>query len=426
MNRITLLIILFTAFTNSAFSQKFRITPNNNQYYYTDYIQKEDSGSILKIILIFSVTDAYKPTYLNPEFSWSDGSGKLNANMIMPGKYQIDLNVVYKKTNANTIAFSEFSKPRIINVNINDLHRVLIKIEYVTNLTVEYIEKKISTFNPLESKYEDLIYFIYDYNDILRKYDPFCELILPEIVTDDFSKKITQTINSDWKKTKFNVFQSTCKDLNKSLKNSEQNSAVVDLINCLSQTNQIKLNHYNAYRIDYLTGLLEYRLTLSAEHSGEIDNQIMKSFQAIKQENIDSTDRQLIVTHVTRNGFQMNNLSVAYSPAVNPSPELNKIQKEYFKCPSSPSYSIFSNSNYLIWVESKDKKKVSTNKFVNPADGKYKEIVLPVNSSLAIVRLQNDFGQKLHFDAKEFDNEIKKLIIRYKCLFLTNISVPVI
>jgi hypothetical protein len=367
--------------------------------------------------------DGYKSSHVNPEFSWNDGSGILNATSIMPGKYQIDLNVVYKKKNTNTIALSEFETPRIIDVKINDLQRHLIRIDYVSNLAVANITKKISTFYPKESKYDDLINFIYDYNEILRKYDPFCDLVFPEIITDDFSGKITQAIQSDWKKTKINEFQSTSKNLSKALRSGPQQNSASDLIDCLSQTNTVKLNYYNAYRINYLTHLFAYSLT-SEEDFNKISNLILESFKAIKQENIDSTDRNLIITHVTRNGFQINNLSVAYTPVINSNPELIK-QKEYFICPSSPSYSIFSNSQYTLWVENKDKQRVSSDKTVNCAEAKYKEIVLPVNSSLAIVKLQNDFGKNLNFDSREYEKDIKSLIIKYKCLYLTHVSLPV-
>lgn len=422
MNRLTILFLLLSL--NPAYGQGFKITPNNNQYYSTHYIQKPDSVSIWKITLLFNVMDGYKSTHVNPEFTWNDGSGTLNATMIAPGKYQIDLNVVYKKKGANTIALSEFETPRVIDVKIHDLHRHLIRIDYVSNLTVANITKKISTFYPMESKYNDLISFIYEYNEILRKYDPFCELVFPEIITDDFSGKITQTIHSDWKKIKINDFYTTSKNLSKALKSDPQQQSVSDLIDCLSQTNTIKLNYYNAYRINYLTNLLEHTLTTPEKDFSQISSLILESFQAIKKEESDPSDRNLIITHVTRNGFQVNNLAVAYTPVTNTTPEIVK-SKEYFKIPTSPSFSIFSNSEYMLWVENKDKQKVSTDKTVKCTEDKYKEIVLPVHSTLAIVKLQNDFGKNLNYDLKEFQNEIKNLIIKYKCMYLTHISVPV-
>jgi hypothetical protein len=416
MYRLGILFLLI--YINPAYGQKFKITPNNNQYYFTDYIQKAEAGSILKIVLIFNVTNSYKPTFVNPEFSWNDSSGILKSNMVGPGKYQIDLDVVYKKTNANTIALSEFETPRVMNVKISDLKRHLIRIDYVSDLIVDNIEKKISVFNPRESRYEELINFVYDYNEILRKYDPYCDLVLPEIITDDFSKKITQSINGDWKKTKINALQSTSKNFVKVLSNDPQPNSVSELIDCLSKTNTIKLNYYNAYRISYLTNLLDYCLNNPGKNFSSL---IIKSFEAIKQ---DSTDRNLIITHVTRNGFQINDLSVAYTPHVNANPEIQK-PAEYFKCPTSPTYSIFSGSQYTIWVENKDKQRVSSDKLVNCVEEKFKEIVLPVNSSLAIVKLQNDFGKNLNYDMLEFERELTNLIIKYKCLYLSHVSLPV-
>lgn len=416
-----LVILFFWVCICPAYGQGFKITPNNNQYYYTHYIQKQEPGSILKISLIFYVTEGYKSTHINPEFSWNDGSGVLMADMTGPGKYQIDLNVVYRKKNANTIALSEFETPRIMDIKIKDLNRHLIRIDYVSDLTVNNIVKKISVFNPMESRYDELINFIYEYNETLRRYDPFCDLVLPEIVTDEFSKKITQSIHNDWKKTKINVFQSTSKNFSKFLNNDPDAGNVSDITGVLAQTSDIKLNFYNAYRIDYVTRLMEYCF-INPEQNCINKELIIKSFQAIKH---DSTDRNLIITHVVRNGFQINNLFVAYTPVVNPNPDLIGKQKEYFKIPTSPSYNILSSTQYTLWVENKDKQQVSQWKTVNGVENKFKEIVLPVHSSLAIVKLPGDFGKDLNFDTGEFESDLKSLMIRYKCLFLSHISLPV-
>lgn len=416
INRLTILFCLILA--APAHGQGFRITPHNNQYYSTDYILKPDPASIAKIVLIFKVNDGYKSTHINPEFSWTGGYGVLKSEMIGPGKYQIDLNIVYKKKDANTLELSEFRTPRIIDVKIHDLNRHFIRIDYVTDLTVDNIAKKISIFNPVESRYDELISFIYEYNEILRKYDPFCELVLPEIITDDFSKKITQTIDSDWKKIKISSLQSYSKSYIKVLNSDARQEVSTDLIDCLSQTQTIKLNYYNAHRINYLTNLLEYCL-YNPEKS--FSNLIIKSFEAIKR---DSADRNLVITHVTRNGFQINNLSVAYTPVVSSHEEIKR-PAEYFKCPTSPTYSIFAGSQYIIWVENKGKEKVSSDRLVNCVDDKFREIVLPVHSSLAIVKLQNDFGKNLNYDLQEFESELKRLIVKYKCLYVSHISVPV-
>ncbi len=419
INRLSILLLL--GFTFPVYGQAFKITPNNNQYYFTDYIQKREPGSILKIVLLINITDGYKSTLTNPQLSWSDWSGSPRATMTGTGKYQIDLDVVYKKKDANTIALSEFKTPRVIDIKIGDLERHLIRIDYVSDLTVENIVKKISVFNPMESRYDDLIGFIYEYNEVLRKYDPFCDLVLPEIITDDFSRKITQSIRADWKKTKINVFQSTSKSFSKFLNNDPGQSIAPGIIDYLSQANDIRLNYYNAYRIDYVTRLMEYCLA-NPEKNCVNNDLIIKSFEAIKQ---DSTDRNLIITHVVRNGFQINNLFVAYTPVINPNPDIISSQKEYFKIPTSPSFNIFSSSEYTLWVEDKEKQKVSTDKTVNCIEDKFREIVLPVNSSLAIVKLQNVYGKDLNFDVHEFERDLKSLMIKYNGLFLSHVALPV-
>jgi hypothetical protein len=425
MNRLSFIIVLLATYITSVYSQNWRITPNNNQYYYIDYTLKNDSNKLGQVVLIFTVTDGYKSTFINPKFSWSDGSGTLISKMIMPGKYQINLNIVYKKVNSNTIAISELNGPRIIDVEISTLNRHLIKIEYLSDLTVKNIVKRISTFNPLESQYDELIRFVYDYNLILRKYDPYCDLVLPEIITDDFSGKITKTLDNSWKKTNVSTFYSLCNELHKVLKNDPAQNVDQDLVNCLSQAKSIKLNYYNAYRINYLIELLQNSLALAAKHSREIDQQILQSINAIKSENIDSTDRYLIVASVNRKGFQVNNLSVAYTPALFQSLESKQSQWGYFNCPSSPSFCVFPNSDYYLWVENRNKQKLTSGKILNPADSKFKEIVLPVNSSLAIVRLEQNFGKNLNIDNLEFDTDINNLIKKHKSLFLSNISIPI-
>lgn len=421
MRRIKFIVFLFFAVATYGYSQSFRITPNNNQYYYVDYYLKSDSNSLGKIILLFNVTNPYKSTFVNPVFSWNNGAGKLETTMTMPGQYQIELNLEYNRFNNNCIAVSEFGSPHIIDVAISDLNRHLIKIEYLSDLSGKSIVKRISKFNPLEAQYNDLISFIYDYNFILRKYDPYCELIFPEIITDDFSKKITESINSSWKKTRISSFYSLCKDLNKVLQ-SDSIPADPELIASLAQAPRIKLNYYNAHRISYLIDLLENSLKLPSKHSLASDIEILESFNALKEENIDSTDRFLIVANVVKNGFQKNDLSVAYSPAPFKNLEYKKRQRGYFNCPSSPSYCIFPSSDYLLWVENKNKEKLSGDKLINPKESRFKEIVLPVESSLAIVRLHNNFGKNLKFDFNEFQKDLNKLIIEYNCLFLSNIS----
>lgn len=423
MRRIRFIAVLFITIATYGYSQNFRITPNNNQYYYVNYFQKNDSGSLGKIILMFNITNPYKATFVNPVFSWNDGSGNLEAKMVEPGQYQISLDLVYNRVNNNCIAVSEFATPRIIDVAISDLNRHLIKIEYLSDLSTKNIVKRISKFNPLEAQYEDLISFIYDYNYILRKYDPYCELIFPEIITDDFSKKIVQTINSSWKKTRISSFYSLSKELTKVLKSDSAQNVDPKLLESLLQAHLVELNYYNAQRISYLIDLFENSLKLPAKHSASSDKEILESFNALKDENIDSTDRFLIVANVVKNGFQRNDLSVAYSPAPFKNLEYKKRQRGYFNCPSSPSYCIFPCSDYLLWVENKNKEKMSGDKLINPKECRFKEIVLPVDNSLAIVRLHNEFGKNLKFDQKEFQSDINRLIIKYNCLFLSNISI---
>lgn len=425
MIRFFFIVTLLCTFITSGYCQNWRITPNNNQYYYVDYVLNNDSNTLGKVVLIFTVTDGYKSTFTNPKFTWNDGTGALVSKMIMPGKYQIDLNVVYKKNNNNTITISELSKPLIIDIEISNLNRHLIKIEYLSDLTPKNIAKRISKFNPVEAQFDELIQFVCDYNFILRKYNPYCDLVLPEIITDDFSKKITQTLDNSWKKTKVSQFYSLSKQLNKVLKIDTAQNVDPDLINCLAQANSIKLNYYNAYRINYLIELLQNSMALPAKHSREIDEQILKSIRAIRSENVDSTDRYLVVASVNKKGFQVNNLSVAYTPAPFRNLESKKIQWGYFNCPSSPSYCVFPNSDYYIWVENRSKEKLSAGKRINPADSKFKEIVLPVNTSLAIVRLQENFGKNFNFESQEFYNDINSLIKKYKSLFLSNISLPI-
>lgn len=423
MNRIKLIVVLLGICISVSFGQDFRITPNNNQYYVVKYYYEKDSNSLGKFVLIFTVTDRYKATFIDPKFTWSDGSGTLESKMIANGVYQIDLPIEYKKLNTNCITVDEFIKPRIIDVAISDLNRHLIKIEYLTNLTHENIYNRISKFNPVEAKYDDLIIFMYSFNSILRKYDPYCELILPEVVTGDFSKKITDVINTSWSKTRIKALYSLSNELSKVIKKDTAPSADPELLPSLAQANLIKLNYYNAYRINYLIDLLENSLALPARHSADGDKQILESFKALKAESLDSTDRFLVVANVVKSGFQRTGLMVAYCPAPFQSLDIEKIRRGYLNFPSSPSFGLFPESDYILWAEDKKKGKVSGHKLLSTGESRYKEIVFPIHESLAIVRLPNNFGKNLKFDLQDFYKELDRLMIQNKCLFLSNISI---
>jgi hypothetical protein len=424
MKYLAIVVVLFAAFISTSYSQDFRITPNNNQYYFVKYYQEKDSISLGKFVLLFTVTERYVSTFLNPKFSWSDGSGTLESKLIAPGKYQIDLPITYKKENTNCITVSELSMPRIIDVEISDLNRHLIKIEYLSNLTHENIYTRISRFNPLEAKYDDLIIFVYNFNNILRKYDPYCELILPEVVTGDFSTKITDAIRSSWEKTRIKTFYSLCNELSKAIRNDTAQNIDPELLPSLSQANSIQLSYYNAYRVNYMIDLLENSLALPAKHSADADKLILKSLKALKEEKPDSTDRFLVVANVVKSGFQRIGLLVAYSPTAFQNLDDQKMKKGYLNFPSSPSFGLFPESEYTLWAEDKKKGKVSNVKLLNTKDSRYKEIVFPINETLAIVRVPDNFGKNLNFDRQDFYKELDRLMIQDKCLFLANVSIP--
>lgn len=422
MKHIAIIVVLLAAYISTSYCQDFRITPNNNQYYSVKYYHKKDSNSLGKFVLIFSINDPYVSTFTNPLFLWNDGSGTLESKMISPGKYQIDLSIDYKKVNANCITVGELETPRIIDVEINNLKQQLISIEYLSNLSRENIYDRISRFNPVEANYGELISFVYNLNHILRRYDPYCELALPELITGDLSKEITNAVNSSWKKARISLFYSLCEELSRALKNNPKQSVDRELISRLAKANTIKLNYYNAYQIEFLIGLMEGMLALPSKPSADAHKLMLKGLSTLN-ENPDSTNRFLVIANVVKNGYKQNNLLVACTPASVHSPDDKKSPRSYFSCPSSPSFGIFPEAVYILWVENKKKEKLSNNKLINLRDVRYKEIVFPVNGSLAVVRIPASIENKTNINKVDFYHELDRLIIKHNCLFLLNISV---